>query len=825
MKHILCSAAMFAAMVASAAAFDATVWRGEMAYVEIPEALRDKVSCLYERWTGDDMTLTLLRFDEVEYDLVEKYTDGDGKTKARIPGKGRVRDVCREWKSGDKDLPSMIKIAVKPDAKPFNRLIELDRTGEEANFLNVKIVDRVLPPAKDWKYFLDLWQHPWAVSRYFGVEPFSTEHYAKMEPIWRALAESGCKALTVTLLDLPWNNQCYDAYHSMIGRVKKADGSWVFDYGLFDEYVEFGRKCGLGPDIACYTMCPWGYMVSWKEEETGNGEQGMGNGLVDRREKYLPGTPEFEGYWGDFLVDFEKHLKAKGWFEDAYIAMDERAPEDVRKIIDLIHKKSPGMKVAMAGNKSPSEFSGMKIDNYCQGLIHLRKHPQMLDDLEPRRRNGCKTTFYVCCTAAHPNTFMDSPLDEAFWLGAYPVMIGFDGFLRWAANSWPEDPYKDASFKTVNRDVLQWRPGDTFFVYPGGEPSARLIALRAGVVAAEKMRLLREQGAKNGENAADAIKRLAEPYGYKSAVRGEIDFGAFRRGVEAFVNADGEPATEAGETLRVMTYNIRNSEKDATSPDNNWNARKADFADLVERENPDIAGFQEVLPDQMAFLKERFPAYAFVGEFRNQDRTSGEASPVAFRKDRFSAVDCGTFWLSETPDEPGSKSWNAAYPRICSYAVLVDNRTGKKFCFANTHTDHISEEAREKGMLLTVERMKSFGNDSPIILTGDLNCLENEKPALAVSGLLKDALYASETTPEGTWRTFNGWLWHDTELTIADAFKLDVASRSATGGKRIDYIYVSPGIRVQSFRTNPEPRPGGKSYPSDHFPTVAEIRL
>lgn len=536
MKHSLCVAAMFAAMAVSAVTFDAAVWRGETAYVEIPEALRDKVSCLSERWTGDDIKLTLLRFDEVKYDRVEKYTDDKGKTKARIAGKGRVRDVCREWKPGDKDLPSMVKIAVTPEAKPFNSLFELDRTGDEANFLNVKVVDRVLPPAKDWKYFLDLWQHPWAVSRYFGVEPFSKEHYAKMEPVWRALAESGCKALTVTLLELPWNNQCYDAYHSMIGRVKKADGTWAFDYRLFDEYVEFGRMCGLGPDIACYTMCPWGYMVSWKEEVTGNGERVTGNGgRVEGRGKLLPGTPEFEGYWGPFLVDFERHLKEKGWFADTYIAMDERAPEDVRKIVDFIHKKSPGMKVAMAGNRSPSEFSGMKIDNYCQGLIHLRKHPQMLDDLEPRRRAGCKTTFYVCCTAAHPNTFMDSPLDEGFWLGAYPVMVGFDGFLRWAANSWPKDPYDDASFKTVRKGNLQWRPGDTFFVYPGGELSARMIALRAGVVAAEKMRILREEG-NAAEDIEAAIKRVAAAYGYIAAVRGEIDFAAFRREVESLVN-------------------------------------------------------------------------------------------------------------------------------------------------------------------------------------------------------------------------------------------------------------------------------------------------
>ena len=85
---------------------------------------------------------------------------------------------------------------------------------------------------------------------------------------------------------------------------------------------------------------------------------------------------------------------------------------------------------------------------------------------------------------------MESPVDEGFYLGAYPVMVGFDGFLRWAANSWPEEPYKDASFKTKN-----WKAGDTFLVYPGGELSSRLIHLRAGVVAAEKMRILMERGA------------------------------------------------------------------------------------------------------------------------------------------------------------------------------------------------------------------------------------------------------------------------------------------------------------------------------------------
>ena len=150
-----------------------------------------------------------------------------------------------------------------------------------------------------------------------------------------------------------------------------------------------------------------------------------------------------------------------------------------------------------------------------------------------RGKAGCKTTFYVCCTAAHPNTFMDSPLDEGFWLGAYPVMVGFDGFLRWAANSWPKDPYDDASFKTIRKGNLHWRPGDTFFVYPGGELSSRMIALRAGVVAAEKMRILREAGVDIAWKSA----ALAAKYGYKGACANNIDFSVFRREVEALVNA------------------------------------------------------------------------------------------------------------------------------------------------------------------------------------------------------------------------------------------------------------------------------------------------
>lgn len=288
----------------------------------------------------------------------------------------------------------------------------------------------------------------------------------------------------------------------------------------------------------------------------------------------------------------------------------------------------------------------------------------------------------------------------------------------------------------------------------------------------------------------------------------------------------GRRAAAQAPAVRVMTYNVRCEGLDKKSKDRNWKARRVDLAHLVERENPDVMGFQEVEPGQLEWLKERFGGYAFVGRGRNANG-GGEASPVAFRRDRFAVAKEGTFWLSETPDVPGSKGWDAALPRICSYAVLKDKATGKTFSFANTHTDHKGVAAREKGMLLVIERMKAFGGNAPIVFTGDHNCLEYDAPALAVSKILTDALYLSKTPPEGSWRTFNFWNWREQELSIAEALKKDVHDRSIDGDtsdlKRIDYIYVSPGTTVLDYRTVAATRPNRRAYPSDHFPSVATL--
>ena len=294
--------------------------------------------------------------------------------------------------------------------------------------------------------------------------------------------------------------------------------------------------------------------------------------------------------------------------------------------------------------------------------------------------------------------------------------------------------------------------------------------------------------------------------------------------------------------MRVGTYNIRcATPKD--KGDRSWNARRKDFFAQLHKFNLDVFGLQEVTVGQYKEIEKEFSEYAMVGRFREAKDFSGEAVPVCYRKSRFDLEKSGTFWLSATPDKPGSKSWGSSLPRVCTYVILKDKKSGKKLCFANAHTDHKSGAAREKGMLLVVNRMKEFGSGAPIVFVGDHNCLETDAPAKSVSRLLKDAIYVTKTPPKGPWRTFTAWNWRDKEVSAVDALKLPEKVRNASKespdadkaknggykwvdcGAKIDFLYVSSDITVRTYKTFADPRPGKKCYYSDHFPIVSDIEL
>ena len=479
---VVAAVAVAGAFALQARTFEVTAWRGETVAARVPDFAE----------LGKAPDGIKVRFGVLES---VKYAP-TVESLQRLEVYDRVK-----WNSDD-DGPRVVEVSVPADAKPG---------VYSCGMMNIRVVDRVLPPAKEWKYFLDLWQHPWAVSRYHDVKPFSKKHYAKMRPVYELLASAGQKTITTTILPEAWDHQCYDAYGTMIGRVKREDGTWQFDYSVFDEYVEFCRGCGLGPAICCYTLCPWGYVVRWQNAK-------------DETESCVakPGTKEFEDYWGVFLQAFATHLKQKGWFEQTYISMDERSIEDVKLIGEFVQKHAPGLRISMAGNQLPSQY-GVTIDDFCM-ILSDKINADYLKEAAERRAKGMVTTYYVCCWPLYPNTFMSSGPGEAFWLGAYPAMIGLDGFLRWAWNSWPKDPKKDATY-------WAWTAGDTFLCYPDGEPSWRFMELRNGIAAAEKVRLLKEQGLFKEE-----LAKVAALYKQDEATANKSNFVKIRQATLDVVN-------------------------------------------------------------------------------------------------------------------------------------------------------------------------------------------------------------------------------------------------------------------------------------------------
>ena len=453
---VLCAAA-----TAGARTFEVTAWRGETVAALVPD---------YCELGAPPDALTVRRgvLKSVKY-------APEPESLQRLEAFDRVA-----WEA-DGAGPRVVEVSVPADAKPG---------AYDCGMMRITVLGRVLPPPKEWKYYLDLWQHPWAVARLANAKPFSKDHYDAMRPVWELLATAGQKTITVPILDLPWDHQCRDAYHSMV-----ADG----DFRLFDEYVQFCLDCGLGPDISCYSLCPWTLGKTIDEDE-------------------------LEARWGAFLDKFAAHVKAKGWFEHTLMAMDERAPEDVLKVVKFVQRHAPGMRISMAGNRRPSDFKGISIDVYSQGLRAGFVSPEFLAEAAERRAKGLVTTHYVCCHPAHPNTFLSSGPGEAFWCGASPAFLGLDGFLRWAWNSWPEDPAADASY-------WEWRAGDTFLCYPGGAPSWRFLELRNGIVAAEKARILRERGL-----FAEDFAQLAALYDPDKANANACNFKDIRRKTLELVN-------------------------------------------------------------------------------------------------------------------------------------------------------------------------------------------------------------------------------------------------------------------------------------------------
>lgn len=351
--------------------------------------------------------------------------------------------------------------------------------------LAIEVDPRRLP--EESSFFLDLWQNPYAVARYYGLEPWSEAHFEAMRPYMEMYRDAGGKVITASIIYRPWDGQTYDPFDTMVEWRKDRDGQWHFDYDIFDRWVSFMMELGIDEAITCYSMVPWRLSFRYYDETTESYQ------TIEAE----PGTESYTEIWTAMLRSFATHLREKGWMDRTYIAMDERSPEVMKECFRLIKAVDPDFKVSLAG--SLDEELSDHLDYYCVAMAS--KFPEELK--AKRRADGDITTFYTCCTEARPNTFTFSHAADGEWYGWYAAREGLDGYLRWALMSWVEQPLLDSRF-------ISWAAGDTYLLYPGVRSSIRFERLRRGIQAFDKIRLLREQYAEDAEALAqiDAALRL-----------------------------------------------------------------------------------------------------------------------------------------------------------------------------------------------------------------------------------------------------------------------------------------------------------------------------
>ncbi|MGN6420213.1 MAG: glycoside hydrolase domain-containing protein [Pseudobacter sp.] len=376
--------------------------------------------------------------------------------------------------AANSNQPVWVSIRIPQHAKggTYNGILQLFRADSLLNTLSysVMVLNSTLPEPAQWKFHLDLWQNPYSIARIHRLHPWSDQHFKAMKPYMKMLADAGQKAITVSMIHDPWRGQTYDIYQSMIRWIKKADGSWAYDYTIFDKLVEFMTDQGISKLINCYTMVPWNNKFYYFDEATGK----------DTVLIAPTGSPAFLEHWTPMLKNFAAHLKEKGWFSRTSIAMDERPLEDMKQVIALVRSIDKEFKISLAG--SFHKELAAEIYDYCIASA------ETFDSVSLKQRFATSkpTTFYTYCFEGFPNTFTFSPPAESAFMGWYAANRRFSGYLRWAYNCWPANPLQDARFST-------WSSGDTYFVYPGAGSSIRLEKLIEGIQDYEKIRIMREQ--------------------------------------------------------------------------------------------------------------------------------------------------------------------------------------------------------------------------------------------------------------------------------------------------------------------------------------------
>lgn len=255
--------------------------------------------------------------------------------------------------------------------------------------------------------------------------------------------------------------------------------------------------------------------------------------------------------------------------------------------------------------------------------------------------------------------------------------------------------------------------------------------------------------------------------------------------------------------IKIITYNIRYDA--AMDGLNQWGKRTKVVDSLLKKYSPDVLCIQEGLYNQMLDLQTMLPNYFYVGVGRDDGKEKGEFSAVFFKKSMFELVASNTFWLSPTPEIAGSKGWDAAITRICSYGKVKLKNTNKWLFVFNTHFDHIGEMARQESAKLILNKITEIAGNEAVILTGDFNSEPNSVAYNSITNNSNHPFKDSFTKSKNKDCTFTGF---------------EVKSNVC---KRIDFIFYDKNFKLKNYQIISDNN--GIYYPSDHLPVEAVLKI
>lgn len=437
--------------------------------------------------------------------------------------------------------PLWIGVDIPRDAKPgvYRGQITVKMNDTSLAFpFAIKVLPVVVPEVKDWTFDVNFWMHPQATAHYYagcqchGQDEakwkhencaelmWSDRHLALYKPTLELLRNAGQKTITVNLVKDPWRSsymlkgeqpQTNYSYDEMIRWRRKADGSFSFDFSAFEKYVKFCVNLGIDRRIECFSMLPW---ISGKFSAVTCYDEATQKELIHPFKSW----DEYNQVWSAFMKEFIPVLVKNGWFEKAVIGADERGLGNmahVQKVLASFKHQGKTLRIAAAANRThpfDDSLHSISMHGGTQKMVNNKwTEQQFADWADGRRAKGLHSTWYTC-TGTYPGNFGNSRPAESLFIGWYSARLKADGYLRWAVDSWNDNPTDTTDHKVYETaDTFQLYPGDRDAEVPFTRSSVRFELFRQGIVAHEKIRILQAKFPQSREAIDAMLGKVSRP--------------------------------------------------------------------------------------------------------------------------------------------------------------------------------------------------------------------------------------------------------------------------------------------------------------------------